>query len=188
MNGGVMGPGISDLSRHAPPPYFHDHGDLSGVATENSPRSWKRRTQGAFRTWHHIPHRRSSHDPEDLPYPLWKILQDQERRGCRSGFGSVAPCPTGGTAMIAATLHNFRTVRRPDCPVCPCGTYDRPVSGRRGGCWASGRRGTFGSGAPCSTSGTSMTSSGSSRPTGHSRCDSWVRCACRDARPCPHMS
>src|SRR5262249_36147484 len=25
-------------------------------------------------------------------------------------------------------LHNLRTVRRPDCPVCPCGTYDRPVS------------------------------------------------------------
>src|SRR5215472_5692418 len=75
MNGGVMGPGISDLSRHAPPPYFHDHGGLSGVATENSPRSWKRRTQGAFRTWHHIPHRRSSHDPEDLPYPLWKSFR-----------------------------------------------------------------------------------------------------------------
>ena len=83
--------------------------------------------------------------------------------------------------MIAATLHNFRTVRRPDCPVCPCGTYDRcpsrnnlhaghalsaqvtrvaqaaastgysetgprSVSGRRGGCRASGGRVGLGSG------------------------------------------
>jgi len=46
--------------------------------------------------------------------------------------------------MIAAALHNFRTARRPDCPVCPYGTYDRPVSGRRGGCWASSGRGGFG--------------------------------------------
>ena len=48
-------------------------------------------------------------------------------------------------------LHNFRTVRRPDCPVCPCGTYDMWVPGRRGGCWASGGRGGFGSGITCST-------------------------------------
>ena len=68
-------------------PYFHDHGDVSGAAIENSPRSWKRRAQGPFRTcptlpggkvaragrsrsyfpvWHCMPHRRSSHDPEAL--------------------------------------------------------------------------------------------------------------------------
>src|SRR5215472_1550655 len=32
-------------------------------------------------------------------------------------FGLVTPCATGGTSMIAGALHNFRTVRRPDCLV-----------------------------------------------------------------------
>jgi hypothetical protein len=32
-------------------------------------------------------------------------------------FGFIPPCSTAATSMIAATLHNFRMVRRPDCPV-----------------------------------------------------------------------
>src|SRR5215469_10279637 len=47
-------------------------------------------------------------------------------------FGLGVTSPTAGTSMIAATFHDFRTVCAWIAPVCPCGTNDMSVSGRRG--------------------------------------------------------
>src|SRR5215472_9366101 len=64
-----------------PPQYSHDHGNLSGVATENSPGSWNPGPRAALRICLAMPQRHYSHDHGDLPVVVTEISPGSWKTG-----------------------------------------------------------------------------------------------------------